>query len=394
MISYNFNEIKKISLIMIFFFIPLYVINVESKKNDYRLHPIERKSLYSNGKKILYISRHGGTISNFCYIATNLGFNITVLEPIYNYQRKPNCYYTRNKCKSFVKSKCFEFDYIIISDIIPDSYIFLINKCDTKIILEITNRFDFGVPKFEKNIYYKTISKAKKRKNIIFIENNPFEIYYLCDKNIFIQNYYLIRPIGLAPISKINKKEIFHNKVAVINNWNQGKILGPILKKLNISFNILESKYGGPLTLTNYKAIIHIPYQVSVMKMMENFRYGIPMIIPTERLLREILDNNKNIINYRWIKMALNIKNGIKNYIEFYNDEFKELFIYFDNFADLPNIIEITNFKDLSLKEKEFMKNYENKMVKIWSEALDILPKKESLISDKKPLCNKISIND
>ena len=74
------------------------------------------------------------------------------------------------------------------------------------------------------------ISKAKKRKNIIFIENNPFEIYYLCDKNIFIKNYYLIRPIGVSPISKTNKKEIFLNKVAVINNWNQGKILGPILK--------------------------------------------------------------------------------------------------------------------------------------------------------------------
>ena len=291
---------------MIFFFIPLYVNDIQSKKNDYSLYPIERKSLYSNGKKILYISRHGGTISNFCYVATNLGFNITVLKPIYFYKRKPNCYYTRNKCKYFVKSKCSEFDYIIISDIIPDSYIFLINKCDTKIILEITNRFDYGVPKFEKNLYYKTISKAKKRKNIIFIENNPFEIYYLCDKNIFIQNYYLIRPIGVSPISKINKKEIFLNKVAVINNGKQGKILGPILKKLNISFNILEGKYGGPLTLTNYKAIIHIPYQVSVMKMMENFRYGIPMIIPTERLLREILDNNKNIINYRWIKMALN----------------------------------------------------------------------------------------
>ena len=166
MISYNFNEIKKISLIMIFFFIPLYVNDIQSKKNDYSLYPIERKSLYSNGKKILYISRHGGTISNFCYIATNLWFNITVLKPIYFYKRKPNCYYTRNKCKYFVKSKCSEFDYIIISDIIPDSYIFLINKCDTKIILEITNRFDYGVPKFEKNLYYKTISKAKKRKNI------------------------------------------------------------------------------------------------------------------------------------------------------------------------------------------------------------------------------------
>ena len=32
MISYNFNEIKKISLIMIFFFIPLYENDIQSKK--------------------------------------------------------------------------------------------------------------------------------------------------------------------------------------------------------------------------------------------------------------------------------------------------------------------------------------------------------------------------
>ena len=43
--------------------------------------------------------------------------------------------------------------------------------------------------------------------------------------------------------------------------------------------------------------------------------------------------------------------------------------------------------------DKNIPKN-ENKIVKIWSEALNILPKKENLISDKKPLCNKISIND
>ena len=170
MVSYYFNEIKKILITLIFFFISLYVINVQSKIIDYRLHPIERKGLYSNGKKILYISRHEGTISNFCYIATNLGFNVTVLGPIYDYQRKPNCYYTRDKCKSFVRAKCLEFDYIIISDIIPDSYIFLINKCDTKIILEITNRFDYGVPKFEKKIIIKRFQKLKKEKILYLLK--------------------------------------------------------------------------------------------------------------------------------------------------------------------------------------------------------------------------------
>ena len=35
---------------------------------------------------------------------------------------------------------CNRYDFIVISDIIPDSYIYLTNPCKAKIILEITNR--------------------------------------------------------------------------------------------------------------------------------------------------------------------------------------------------------------------------------------------------------------
>jgi len=45
-----------------------------------------------------------------------------------------------DKCKNFVKNICSSYDYVIISDIIPDSYTFLTNECNAKIILEITNR--------------------------------------------------------------------------------------------------------------------------------------------------------------------------------------------------------------------------------------------------------------
>ena len=319
-----------------------------------------------------------------------MGFDITVLNPIYPYGERPKCYYRNDKCQYFVKSKCFQFDYIIISDIIPDSYIFLINQCDAKIILEITNRFDWSIPLKYREDYYKTISEAQKRNNIIFVENNPFEVYYLCTKEIFIRNYYLIRPLGNPPNNKIEEKHrIFYDKIAIFDTYNQGKILSSILSNLNISYDILGYKYGGPLILSSYEAIILLPYQVSIMKMMENFRYGIPMIIPTERLLREILEKYK--INYPWIKFALNIPNGSKYYIEFYNNEFKDLFVYFDNFKDLPDIIINTDFNSLRIKEKEFMKNYEKKTIKMWSEVLDIIPIKKNIISNKKPLCNKIT---
>ena len=379
---------KKYIIILILFIISIYDNQISSNSNSYsqlkiniNINPIESNKLGFNGNKILYVSRHEGTFTNFCYIAEHLGFNVTSLLPNYSYTGKPDCYY-KDKCQSFVKSKCSEFDYIIISDVIPDSYIFLINKCNKKIILEITNRFDWLMT--NKN-YYKTVSKAIKKNNIIVVENNPFEVYHACDKNIFIQNYYLIRPIGYPPNNIVKKEhKEFHDIVAVIGTRIQDQKSLYKLNRLNITFKYLPYKYGGPLVLATYKAVLMLPYQVSIMKMMENFRYGVAMIIPSERLLRKLIKNNYAFISSE----VFHIPNGVRTYIEFYNDEFRDLFIYFDSYNDLPDIIKNTDFKTLKEKEKEFMRNYEKKAIKMWAEVLDILPKKENIISDKKPLCN------
>ena len=386
---FNINKKYYIIILIIFFFLIFDNQNNDNSSSyshfikNANLNPVENNKLVLKHNKILYVSRHEGTFANFCYIAKYLGFNATSLIPKYSYGGRPNCYY-KDKCRSFVKVKCSEFDYIIISDVIPDSYIFLINKCNKKIILEITNRFDWEIQ--TKANYYNIFSRAIKKKNIIVIENNPFEVYYACMKNIFIPNYYLIRPIGYPPnnILKREHKE-YHDIVAIILNHIQDKnILRVVLKKLNIPFKCLPKRYGGPLILSTYKAIIFLPYQVSIMKMMENFRYGVPMVIPSEKLLGKLIKSNYTFSSTEVFK----IPNGSRKYVEFYNDEFRDLFIYFDNFSEIPDIIKKTDFKALREKEKEFMRNYEKKAIKMWEEVLDIQTKKESLISDNKLLCN------
>ena len=338
------------------------------------------KKLSTNKNKILYVSRHDGTIANFKYIAKNLGFNITILRPDYRYGGYPECYY-KDKCNSFVKEKCSEFDYIIICDTIPDSYVFLINKCNKKIILEITNRFDFC--KGDKD-YYKLIARAVKKENIIVVENNPFEVYHACEEKVFIKNYYLIRPIGNPPNSTVTKEHNQnHDSVAIIDNIQTSKLLVQKLNEVKLNYKLLPRMYGGPLALSTYKAVIMIPYQVSVMKMMENLRYGVPMIIPSEKLMRELIDKFPFAATH-----LFKITNGVRNYIEFYNDLFRDYFIYFDCFNDLHNIIKYTDFKTLREKEKKFMRDYEKKALKMWAEVLDISILRDSKISDKKPLCN------
>jgi len=176
-----------------------------------------------------------------------------------------------------------------------------------------------------------------------------------------------------------------HNEIAFINYHTQDiKIILPKLKEIGIKHTMLPYKYGGPLVLATYKGIVMLPYQVSIMKMMENFRYGVAMILPSEKLFKELLKSKNYTFAYKKIN---EIENGVSNYVEFYNNEFKDLFVYFNKWEDLPEIVEKTNFDELKTKGKNYIKKYEEKALNIWAQVLDIKPPND-LIVDEKPLCD------
>jgi len=239
-----------------------------------------------------------------------------------------------------------------------------------------------------KKDYLENFSKAIMKNNIAIVENNPFEVYYACQKKVFIPKYYLIRPFGYAPPELMNEihNEI-HNEIAFVNYQIQDKeIILPNLKNIGIKYTVLPRRYGGPLVLATYKGILMLPYEVSVMKMMENFRYGVAMILPSERLFKELIKGN----NYNFSHKELNnIENGISNYVEFYNKEFNDLFVYFDKWEDLSDIIANTDFDKLKLKGKKFISQYEERALNIWAQALDNVPSNDIII-DEKPLCDNI----
>ncbi|OUM67862.1 hypothetical protein PIROE2DRAFT_4537, partial [Piromyces sp. E2] len=304
----------------------------------------------------------------------------------YKFEERPKCF-KKDKCKEFVSDICTEHDYVVVSDIIPDSYIFLTNKCPSKIVLEITNRFDLMVNKTNLIDYYEKFGKAiNENENITVVENNPYEVFYACTKGIFIPNYYLIRPVGFAPDEVFQKDyKVVHEEIAIIDRTDQDSGMSVRqLKKLKIKHRILNKDYGGPLVLANYKALLILPYQVSIMKMMENFRYGVVMLIPTERLFREL----SNDLYYEFSESYLkDVPNGLVNYMEWYNKEFKDFFIYFDSWEELPEIIRKTNFARYRKKEMDYMKKYEKRAMALWAQVLNIIPSKDQ-ITDSKPICN------
>jgi len=361
-------------------------INKENFLNKINIDKININNDKTFNKSILYVSRHDGTIANFKTIGELLNFNVTSLTPSYKFEERPKCF-IKDKCKEFVENLCTKYDYVIISDIIPDSYIFLTNKCPTKIILEITNRFDLMVAKNNKIDYYEKFGKAiNENKNITVVENNPYEVFYACTYGIFIPNYYLIRPVGFAPDEVLQKDyKAIHEEIAIIDRTDQDSgISVRELKKLKIKHRILNKDYGGPLVLANYKALLILPYQVSIMKMMENFRYGVVMLLPTERLFRELSSE----LYYEFPEKDLkDVPDGLVNYMEWYNKEFKEFFVYFDNWEELPEIIKKTDFVRYRRKEMDYMKKYEEKAIDLWAQVLQIKPPNDQITNDQ-PICD------
>lgn len=248
-------------------------------------------------------------------------------------------------------------------------------------------RFDLMVAKNNKIDYYEQFGKAIiENKNITVVENNPYEVFYACQNGIFIPNYYLIRPVGFAPDEVLTKEyKIIHEEIAIIDRTDQDSgVSVRQLKKYGIKHRILNKDYGGPLVLANYKALLILPYQVSIMKMMENFRYGVVMLIPTERLFREL----SNDLYYEFPEKDLkDVPDGLTNYMEWYNKEFKDLFIYFDSWEELPELIKNTNFSKYKKKEMNYMKKYEEKALDLWAQVLNISHSKD-IITDTKPICN------
>ncbi|ORX45828.1 hypothetical protein BCR32DRAFT_308568 [Anaeromyces robustus] len=235
--------------------------------------------------------------------------------------------------------------------------------------------------------YYEKFGRAIiENKNITIVENNPYEVFYACQKGIFIPNYYLIRPVGFAPDEVLLKDyKVIHEEIAIIDRTDQdSNVSARQLKKLKIKHRVLNKDYGGPLVLSNYKALLILPYQVSIMKMMENFRYGVVMLIPTEKLFRELSDD----MYYEFPESDLkDVPDGLINYMEWYNEEFIDFFIYFDSWEELPEIIKKTNFLKYKKKEMEYMKKYEEKAINLWAQVLEINPSKDRINNDK-PICD------
>lgn len=326
--------------------------------------------------RILHISFHKGCQNDIEYICNYLGYTLEFMifddgvtkgNALYNIgqKRAQDCW---EKYKDYFNS----FNIIITSDTTPISRVFLQNNYKNKLIIWISNRFDYSDGasldcNFPDKDYYELIKSIPFRPNVIFISNCAFENLYLNLKQINISNL-IVKPIGC--ISNIYTNTIYtklenKNNYFWIPQYHNETILLNLSNKLN-SLNILNynGRHGGLNDLGEFKGIIHIPYAWSTISFFEAIQLGMIYFIPSLDFLIEL----SKIGNF-WFQPPF--KKELLYLSEWYNEENNSLFVYFNSWADLKKKTETINFIEMKKNILIFAENHKTKYLYIWKKLLD-----------------------
>ncbi|CCE64220.1 hypothetical protein TPHA_0G00095 [Tetrapisispora phaffii CBS 4417] len=381
-------EVKKKKLVLILFAVAQILIlvtifrssdsvynSVTSAVGYYRTSPVVNNTGEYIGKKIAYVSRHPGTTQDFKYIEENLQlenvdyflhYGISMAERVIN--------------ETQARYICSNYDTVVISDCLTDGWEFFRHddlNCKN-IVFVISNRYDVCAGG-DREGFQQNFTHALNRDDgyeATIVANNAFEIPYLKYKNIELKrDYPIIRPFGNTDIESqdiaIEEPDI---PCLIIDRFvsNQNILKNNIKNELNYDCKILKSKYGGPKTLSKYNSIVvHLPYQVSIMKMWENIAYGVLMAVPTPEFYDKICSENAcaEPEHLSDVKKVATDGNWSK-YVDFYLPEFEKCFTQFGSWKELGMILKTESYKNNINHCRNLMEDKRHASLKQWKELL------------------------
>lgn len=352
-----------------------------------RPYVVGPKPAFDVARKIAYISRHVGTTADFKYMADNLQLeNVEYFDCTSWFEFKDSRENYGSVIGDGKLSKiCSQYDAIFISDLLADGWGFIMGeepKCKN-VYFVVTNRFDVGVRDSERKQWNDDFNRALNRKDdfrVKLVVNNLFEIPYIENRGVEIpekDKVPLIRPFGSTTIAA-NTGAVKEEPCLIIARVEQDRTLMHQLVKDNTGYDckVLDGHYGGPRTLNRYDSVVvHLPYQVSIMKMWENLHYGILMAIPSPEFFTKICNENNcgQTADVFETKKVFDDKTW-SEYVDFYLPGWENCFLLFDSWDHLKEIIAKRTFdKDINIC-RDKMLDMRDANLKQWKELLKSIP--------------------
>jgi hypothetical protein len=258
------------------------------------------------------------------------------------------------------------FDAILVSHLSTWCRPFLQNNWKKPLFIWFFFRFDHDID--DTSAYYDLLRDARNhRQNVKIFAATEYDRQYAQNR------------LGEFPI------EIVHPLIC-INNENKTKIpCGEdtffLLGKHNESLFVNRlNELGIPTYRHNWEAsvpdlrgvrgIIHIPYVYATRSLIENLALENVYFLPSQSFLRTL----RRADNFFWDGGMIGESLGDFSLAEWYNEEHKNLFVYFNSFEDLKQISDSPHLKSLIEEKKrnirEFNQRYNEEALRKWKDIL------------------------
>lgn len=300
--------------------------------------------------KVFHYSMHNGCASDIENFLKKYNADLTTILPK---ERQTEKYIIdsnkSNELWELHKENFLNSDILIFSDTIPFSRPVLerleLIPNNTKIILWVTNRFNYANESDQS--YYQLLDEVKNDPRIYFLYANKFEKFYL---NNFIKipedKEFFFTPYGKRDRNQFNlanKKD--HNQKLFVMSYQNEKEFYPLYDELNslgIDFYskkdwIPTDEYPGPYEIETCSAILHIPYSWGTIALWEYMALGKTFILPSLNWLNKTYQER-----YLFFQTQKSI-DLISILSEWYCEENKNLFVYFEEISDIEHIVKNKN---------------------------------------------------
>jgi hypothetical protein len=330
--------------------------------------------------KLLHINFHKGCELDIEYVFNKLGHELTSMRfddgETDNFSRE--IYYLTHvrAQKSWDKYSEYynSFDGIITSDTCPLSRVFLQNNWSKLLIIWVCNRFDYSMPpETHDPEFYHLLRDIPNRPNVYIFGYTCIEnVYSTQFKNVNIGNF-VIKPIGKNLISENNCKtyEKDNNMIYVPDYHNETKLMNLSEKLTSLGIPNKCERFNHISELLEYKACISIPYAWSTIVLFERMQLGLVTFVPTIRFLLELFKTGNS-----WFQPPFNpthsyyLKQEALKLSEWYLEEHKDIFIYFDNWQELVDKVKTTNYEEMTKKIMETAIKHETITLNRWDMIL------------------------
>lgn len=289
---------------------------------------------------------------------------------------------------------CQEYDVIIVSDTIAQARSFLQNQCSKRMILRITNRYDWQL--WDDPLWHTLMNGSIQRPNVWIVPNNYFEIWYArtlrhiwSSQSLDDSRRQVLVLRGLLPSRSIQSIQVKNSTgheclplspslVNLVDSHHDHFILLPKLTEMTIPHQVLVPRnYCGAQALQN-RILIHLPYQSSTMALWENLAQGVVYLLPSQRFYtQEILPQRMCCLWPRdYDRLDPIERETFLEYTDWYHPKYQHLFLNFESWTHLELLIQSLRFNPIVVqKQQEIIRTWmtqehEHALFKNWERVL------------------------